>query len=625
MIENQDVVTLFSNAQPNLFPTNTAYRFTNRLPHLWQLPEPDTWRVGLSEFSTLNTLDTMPFDLKVNVAIDNDPRFSKPRQVDRFQFFNSGAESSEALKVKDFESRITAMQYYNQYLPPSYKDCETPWKPFVNGLAGVTQQMLGETGFDTYLFFKKFGKEVKLGVKCYDKTLIDSRRFVLSLALQHLLLLDHSTGIQTLKSFDVLKERYVLSKQGKHCDFWYRIIPKEEVVSHWPGFHASVGKDPFLVLESLANKYDFFTFEKTEEEVVKDAKTTTAKLKFGDETTKTTAKSEDEKDEKTTAKSEDDKDEKTTITTVKLKFKAKGDIAMVEFPENFLNLTDKDDLTLKLDVSDPNYEITDKNKTVVKEAYPLDKHLKGSSKSITTSFFLTDGSEIQLTGKTGVKPRSDYQVKNFQLKTYYAKEPVTQYPYDQTFCIPSGNYSMKTFIQALKTNFGTREPIFSFNVIEDETGEKRRKLAGGGGEKRVHSKYKCKLNSVKAGYRITLDSRLQSILGLERRVFRQGDSEVSTRPVLLSSFTYNLMLYCRFIKPNIQGGQLEPVLRTIPFPTQQRKRGEMVAMEFKNIQFHKFHATALEDLTVEIRDDTGDIVRFNDGRTMLKLVFRRTK
>ena len=51
----------------------------------------------------------------------------------------------------------------------------------------------------------------------------------------------------------------------------------------------------------------------------------------------------------------------------------------------------------------------------------------------------------------------------------------------------------------------------------------------------------------------------------------------------------------------------------------------MVAMEFKNIQFHKFHATALEDLTVEIRDDTGDIVRFNDGRTMLKLVFRRAK
>ena len=48
-------------------------------------------------------------------------------------------------------------------------------------------------------------------------------------------------------------------------------------------------------------------------------------------------------------------------------------------------------------------------------------------------------------------------------------------------------------------------------------------------------------------------------------------------------------------------------------------------MEFKNIQFHKLHATALEDLTVEIRDDTGDIVRFNEGRTMLKLLFHRAK
>ena len=582
MIENQDVVTLFSNAQPNLFPNNTAYRFTNRLPHLWQLPQPDTWRVGLSEFSTLNTLDTIPFDLKMDVTIDNDPRFNKPRQVDRFQFFNSGAESSDALTSKDFESRVTAMQYYNQYIPPAYEDCQIPWKPFVNGLAGVTQQMLGETGYDTYLFFKKFNKDIKVGVKGNDSTRIDTRRFVLSPALQHLLLLDHPTGIQTLKSFDALKERYVLSKQGKHCDFWYRILPNEQVASHWPDFNHSVRKDPFLVMKSLANKYDFFTFEKTE-------------------------------------------DEKNKTTTAKLKFKENDDIVMVEFPENFLSLTDKDDdLTFKLDVSAPNYEITDKKKTVIKEAYPLGKHLKESSQNVATGFFLTDGSEIQLTGKT--KVRADYQLKNFHLKTYYGNEPVTQSPYHQTLRIPRGNYSMKAFIKALKTNFASSlEPLGKFQVLEEVRGEKRRKLAEGGREKSSQQQqHKCLLESVRAGYRITLDTRLQSILGFDRRVFRQGDREVSTRPVLLSSFTYNLMLYCRFIKPNIQGGQLEPVLRTIPFPTQQ-KRGEMVTMEFKNIQFHKLHATALEDLTVEIRDDTGDIVRFNEGRTMLKLLFHRAK
>lgn len=94
------------------------------------------------------------------------------------------------------------------------------------------------------------------------------------------------------------------------------------------------------------------------------------------------------------------------------------------------------------------------------------------------------------------------------------------------------------------------------------------------------------------------------------------------RPILLSSFTYNLMLYCKFIKPNIQGGQLEPVLRTIPFPTQQH-RGETIMMEFEHIQFHKLDVTSLEDLSIEIRDDTGQVIQLNEGRTMLKLVFVR--
>ena len=46
-------------------------------------------------------------------------------------------------------------------------------------------------------------------------------------------------------------------------------------------------------------------------------------------------------------------------------------------------------------------------------------------------------------------------------------------------------------------------------------------------------------------------------------------------------------------------------------------------MEFRNIEFHQLNVTALQDMTIEIRDDTGEVVQLNDGRTMLKLVFVR--
>ena len=603
MIQNQDIVTLFSNAQPKLFPTNTAYRFTNRLPHLWKIPQSESWRVGVSEFSTLNTLDTIPMDLTINVDIDNDPRFNGPRHVDRFQFFMSGGNIKTALTAKDFEDRITAMQHYNQNIPPEYRNCNIPWNPFINGLAGVTQQMLSQTGFNTYLLFHKVGGDIKVGVKHNDTTLSNTR-FVLSPALQHLLLLDDPTGIQTLKSFDTLGNRHVYSQNGKHCDFWYRIIPDEQVVVHWPGFHHSVGKDPFNVLEALANKYEFFTFEKHV-----------------------------------------DTDNKTE--TVKLKFKETNDVVMVEFPDDFLKLSDKHtSVTFKLELSTPNYSITDKNKTPMKEAYPLGSHLKEGSTSTTTPFFLTDGSEIQLSRKVSINPPSEYWLKNFKLTTYYAKQPLTQTPYHQTLRIPRGNYSMKSFINTMKTSFGN-QPTFLFTVKEtngvvkqvttvqkeeaDEQttgaeGKRKKGRRGGGGEKRTRlmdsMQYKCTLKSTIPGYRITIDPRLQSILAFERNIQRGYDVQTSTRPILLSSFTYNLMLYCKFIKPNIQGGQYEPVLRTIPFPT-QKQRGESIMMEFERIQFHQLDVTALEDLSIEIRDDTGEVVQFNDGRTMLKLMFIR--
>ena len=575
MIQNREVVTLFSNAQPKLFPSNTAYRFTNRLPHLWKIPQAEQWRVGVTEFSTLNTLDTIPTDLTIDVCIDNDPRFSKSRQMGRFQFFMTGQDSSKALTESDLESRISAMQHYNPNIPPTFQDCNIQWQSFTNGLAGVTQQMLSQSGYDTYLLFKKDGDAVKVGVKYMD-TVFSDRRFVMSPALQQLLLLDHPTGTQTLKSFDALKDRFVYAKDQKYCDFWYRIIPSDHATTQWPGFHDSVGTDPFKVLESLAKKYDFFTFE-------------------------------------------EEADGQNTI--VKLKFTEKRNIVMVEFPDNFLQLDGKkkhDSLTFKLSVSSPQYQITDKDKKAITDAYPLGNHIKANGH--TTSFFLTDGSEIQLSRKTSAKPPEGYKLKNFKLTTYYAKTDVTQVPYHQTWRIPRGNYTLKTFIDTMKRCLSNQSAIV-FQVKKDEAtatssdGGKRMKLSNS-------RNYRCTLKPAIRGYRITIHPRLQSILALEQNVLTGWQVLTSTRPILLSSFTYHLMLYCKFIKANIQGGQFEPVLRTIPFPTQKR-HGESIMTEFQNIEFHKLDVTTLEDLAIEIRDDTGELVQLNDGRTMLKLIFVR--
>lgn len=571
MIRSNDIVTLFSNAQERTFPENTSYRFTNRLPHIWKIPEAEKWRVGVSEFSTLDTLDTIPIDLKLNVRIAGN--HIQARAKDRHHFFKVGLLTKNPVELTDsqFRDRVEVMQRYCYPIAPEYDDCKTPWNHFVNGLDGVTHQMMNESCYNTYLLFVKDGDETKLAVK-ENNTLISSHRFVLGPGLQQLLMLENPTGVQSLTSFENLKNRFVLSKSGEHCDFWYRILPSDAECSAsiFTGFSKSASLDPFAVLKSLAERYDFFEFEEAVD---------------GEN------------------------------TVVKLKFTEKRDITMIEFPDDFLHLKDSN-ITFQLDMSYDRYEIVDKMKKPINDPYPLGRHVKNGKVS---KFFMTDGTEIRLSRKTSSsKAPVGYNLTEMTLWLYYIpKTPVMQVPYNVDFVIPKGTYTMDTFISTLNESF-REQNVFDFSLTrQDDKQKKRAKLDGGSSDDR----YRFKITPKIYGYEFTFDPQLQSILAIDKAQFGSTiDAVKSSRNVLLSSFTYNLMLYCNFIKPSIQGGQYEKVLRTIPFPT-NNKKGENFMVEFKHIQFHDIAMSNLQDLSIEIRDDTGEVVPFKEGRTTIKLVF----
>ena len=576
MINNNDVVTLFSNAQPKLFPQNKAYSFTNRLPHLWKIPEGERWRVGVSEFSTLDTLDTIPVDLTLNVSLAHD--YLRTREVDRFPIFQSGIteEDQKELSVSSFQERVDSMQRYCHPIPPEYTNCTIPWNKCINGLGGVSRQMMSQSGYDTYLLFVKTLEGAEIGVKHGDTLLSDDYNFILSPALQHLLKLENPTGVQALKSIDDLKSRFVSSKSGNFCDFWYKIAPTSSSLVYWdiPHLNAkTVGEDPFRLMEELGQQYSFFDFQ-------------------------------------------EQSDEKETI--VKLKFTEASNVAMVEFPANFLQLAG-DDVTFKLGVSDPQYEIVDGDKKKINDAFPLGQHMKNGK---NTTFFMTHGSEIRLSRKTSVKsPKGYVSLTDFKLKIHYGpNKPLVQHPYSVTYRIPKGNYTLDSFITKMRAVLYDQN-TFNYSLTPSKNG------SGGGRGKRIKltedaTSYEFSMTPLAYGYKFTFDSRFQSILALDRAVIAGGAIRTvkSSRSIKVSSFTYNLMLYCNFTKPCIQGGQLEKVLRTIPFPTKNEK-GENFVVEFKHVHFQDLNLSQLQDLMIEIRDDTGEIVHFNEGRTMLKLVF----
>ena len=572
MIRHNDIVTLFSNAQERTFPENTAYRFTNRLPHVWKLPEAENWRVGLTEFSTLDTLDTIPVDLKLNVSIAGN--HIKAQCKDRHNFFKVGLPINPVeLTEPQFQSRVLEMQRYCYPIAPEHDDCKNPFNHFINGLDGVTRQMMNQSCYDTYLLFVRDGDATKLAVKENNK-LFSNYRFVVGPGIQQLLMLNNPTGVQSLASFDTLKKRFVLSKSGEHCDFRYRILPSDgqSKVMTSTTFSKSDGQDPFSVLKSLAERYDFFDFEETV-------------------------------------------DGENTIATVK--FTERRNITMVQLPDDFLHLKEAGNISFKLGLSTNRYQIVDKSKNPIKDQYPLGQHVKDGK---ITSFFMTDGTEMRFSRKTKDKktPPSGYSFAEMTFTVYFSpSSPVVQRPYNADFVIPRGSYTMDTFVSTLDYTFKNQN-VFEFQLRKKTPQSSQRKRI-----KLNEDRYRFSIKPIVRGYTFTFDPKLQSILAIDKNHFGSSIEELrSSRDVLLSSFTYNLMLYCNFIKPSIQGGQYEKILRTIPFPT-KNKKGENFMVEFKHIQFHDIPMSNVQDFSVEIRDDTGELVNFKDGRTTLKLVFKR--
>lgn len=82
------------------------------------------------------------------------------------------------------------------------------------------------------------------------------------------------------------------------------------------------------------------------------------------------------------------------------------------------------------------------------------------------------------------------------------------------------------------------------------------------------------------------------------------------------------MIYANFGEENLVGGSYESVLRTIPYPRKQH-HGDTLSQDFRNVHHLPLKASQIQDLQFEIGDDTGDLVHFEDGRTVIKAIFTR--
>lgn len=84
---------------------------------------------------------------------------------------------------------------------------------------------------------------------------------------------------------------------------------------------------------------------------------------------------------------------------------------------------------------------------------------------------------------------------------------------------------------------------------------------------------------------------------------------------------HSLMIYCDLIKPIITGNTYTQLLRSVPVT--HRKFGDQCCVTFTKPYFFPLATSSFRSIDISIRDDTGALIPFKFGRTIIVLEFKK--
>ena len=135
--------------------------------------------------------------------------------------------------------------------------------------------------------------------------------------------------------------------------------------------------------------------------------------------------------------------------------------------------------------------------------------------------------------------------------------------------------------------------------------------------------------ATKNNERLKLSPLLSSTLGLypnwnyehNTRHGEEGYAYPGVNSVDLDLTTHNLFVYSDIIEQTILGGHYHPLLAIIP--TRNADYNSYVTERFTTPQYIPLNTNILNGIKITIKDDQDELIRFNAGRVLLSLHFRK--
>ena len=180
--------------------------------------------------------------------------------------------------------------------------------------------------------------------------------------------------------------------------------------------------------------------------------------------------------------------------------------------------------------------------------------------------------------------------------------------------------------KALNPDFDWLESMLHREVEEEKRGAKRRR------KKSVKTKANIRWGYDKArdriiviigneGATLIMKNGLNEILGFDKTHLYTG-SHVAQKAPLLNRGIYNFYIYCNICSDVQVGNVKAPLLQTVEVD-EGKKWGIPRTIRFTRPIYVPLNTNNFHSILIEIRDDTGELVHFGKGKTVLTLHFRR--
>lgn len=131
---------------------------------------------------------------------------------------------------------------------------------------------------------------------------------------------------------------------------------------------------------------------------------------------------------------------------------------------------------------------------------------------------------------------------------------------------------------------------------------------------------------------VSMDTQLAEILGLQQVSYLAEEEEeyevlsetikgnIPVRAMDINAGVHSLFVYCDIVKPTIVGDSYSQILRTVQVP--KVEFGETVQKIYDRIHYYPLNSKEFQTIEIDIKDDTGKTIRFEEGRVIVVLHFK---